>query len=424
MGKLLLILKSSAILFSSQVSIAAPHTKARVSPTQFAALSFWRAGIAGHHISPATMGSNLLQPVLKTADEFIDQVSRVHVIPRDNDGDIHSCMICHQPGDDIETMGILFDEIPFFRSPDTGIDWTSVTFFQQLPCCSQLVHVRCLVKHIKGISKHRSECFHCGTTLCIADALTPRQRWEAAAEDQMADVMMDQTDGDIDLHLWMWMAMKVYDIAESMCRADAHPHGQGYFGAVERIINGCGGFHDQYGDDAVLCLSQTTRGKEWLNQFVSAQMRNVLLNKGHGAITQDLDAFLIHARDSDNRLSDSIFTSAHTDDGNSDYEDQSLTSELSSMPGYEPSQDSPRYQRDRQRSRLPQRSEDGRSDRFRNYNRPRDPTANQGAMNGGNHMHFHNCTITMNGMSNDGGSFATGHARNSPRGRSHSRGGD
>jgi hypothetical protein len=370
------------------------------------------------------MGSNSLQLVLQTADEFIDQVSRVHVNGRDDDGVIRSCMICHQPGDNMETLKILFDKIPHSCLPSNGELGKSATFFQQLPCCRQPIHVRCLVRHIKGISKHRSECFHCGTTLCIAHALTPRQLWEADTEDHIADTMMDQPDADIDLYLWMWTAMKVYDIAESMCRADAHPHGRGYFDAVDRIIDGCGGFYDQHGSDAVLCLSHTTRGKEWLNQFVSAQMRRVLFVKGHGAMTQDLEEFLVHARDSDNRLSESVFTPASAHAGNSIYEDQPFTPrQMVDVPDQDPAQSNPRSPRDRQRSRSPQRSEGGRSEHVRDYdNRPRDLAANQDAMQGGTHMHFHNCTINMNGMSNDGGFFTTGRARNISRRRSYSRG--
>ncbi|KAF2439867.1 hypothetical protein P171DRAFT_489657 [Karstenula rhodostoma CBS 690.94] len=267
------------------------------------------------------MESPQMPLVLKTTDEFLKEVAHRYHLAQAGD----QCLICHGTEGDDKTV----------RDNEKNLNHPEM----ELPCCRQLVHYRCLEKHMKGISKIRSNCVHCRAKLCVPDPLTPRQKWEEAAQEDMTDYIMEQPEADINGDLWMWTMMKVYDVAENMCHPDANPRGQDCFEAIDRITEGDGGFHHQHGPDAVLCVIHGQRGKDWLEKFVSVQMRKVLFEKA--AITQNMEDFLQYACDSHYFMLDPDPTPPDSDDGSNDGNsrigDQPFSPvQLPNVPNHEP----------------------------------------------------------------------------------------
>ncbi|KAL5411451.1 hypothetical protein PMIN04_010241 [Paraphaeosphaeria minitans] len=231
------------------------------------------------------MSSPQVPRMLKEADEFLEEMSHRYRCAKAED----QCIICHDTEGNEKNTGDTEKEDPDHPKPHDA-------FFQVLPCRHQPIHQHCLVKHVKGISKRRAECVHCGVKICKENPLTPRQQWEEACE-EVVHRLAQEPDAKVDANLWMWTLMQSYDAGTDKPSSNADSPVEDYFNAIDTIVEA---FYRDNGTDAVLCYSHQFVGKGWLVYLVSNLLRKVMRCKG--AFTQDLENVLFRVRENYKRV--------------------------------------------------------------------------------------------------------------------------
>ncbi|KAL5459373.1 hypothetical protein PMIN06_002871 [Paraphaeosphaeria minitans] len=375
------------------------------------------------------MSSPQVPRMLKEADEFLEEMSHRYRCAKAED----QCIICHDTEGNEKNTGDTEKEDPDHPKPHDA-------FFQVLPCRHQHIHQHCLVKHVKGISKRRAECVHCGVKICKENPLTPRQQWEEACE-EVVHRLAQEPDAKVDANLWMWTLMQSYDAGTDKPSSNADSPVEDYFNAIDTIVEA---FYRDNGTDAVLCYSHQFVGKGWLVYLVSNLLRKVMRCKG--AFTQDLENFLFRVRENYKRVrivsrpnnSDNSNSSIHehnppranqptptptpTPPANqptpsptppfythspSPPHQPSLLTHLPNVPTHEPGTHPRSHSRSHQRSssRSPQSHHPNRPARSRDYDTRPHPRPHRESVHYHGGTHFHNCTIY--GMSSEGGFVAS-----------------